>query len=104
MRTDSEIERDVVEELKWNPDLDSTDTAVKVKGGAVALAGFVTSYVRKTEAEAAENALLVWLLSRTTSRSGFQQLTSGPIRKLRGKLSRPSRGNCPARRSGSRSW
>ena len=51
-RTDSEIER-VVEELKWSPDVDSTDTAVKVKDGVVTLAGFVKSYVDKTEAEAA---------------------------------------------------
>ncbi len=53
MRTDSEIERDVVEELKWNPDLDSTDIAVTVKDGVVTLAGFVKSYVDKTEAEVA---------------------------------------------------
>ena len=53
MRTDSEIERDEVEELKWNPDLDSTDIAVTVKDGVVTLAGFVKSYVDKTEAEVA---------------------------------------------------
>ena len=53
MRTDSEIERDVVEELKWNPDLDSTDIAVTVKDGVVTLAGFVKSYVDKTDAEVA---------------------------------------------------
>ena len=53
MRTDSEIERDVGEELKWNPDLDSTDIAVTVKDGVVTLAGFVKSYVDKTEAEVA---------------------------------------------------
>jgi len=57
MRTDSEIERDVVEELKWNPDLDSTDTAVTVKDGVVTLAGFVKSYVDKTEAEVAAKRL-----------------------------------------------
>ena len=53
MRTDSEIERDVVEELKWNPDLNSTDIAVTVKDGVVTLAGFVKTYVDKTEAEVA---------------------------------------------------
>src|SRR5258708_1131429 len=51
MRTDSEIERDVVEELKWNPDLDSTDIAVTVKDGVVTLAGSVKSYVDKSEGE-----------------------------------------------------
>jgi osmotically-inducible protein OsmY len=53
MRSDSEIERDVREELKWDPDLDATDIAVSVKSGVVTLAGFVRSYTDKFEAEAA---------------------------------------------------
>lgn len=53
MRSDQEIERDVKEELQWNPDLDSTDIAVSVKKGVVTLAGFVKSYSDKYEAEAA---------------------------------------------------
>jgi osmotically-inducible protein OsmY len=52
MRSDSEIERDVKEELQWNPDLDATDIAVSVKNGVVTLAGFVKSYADKYEAEA----------------------------------------------------
>jgi osmotically-inducible protein OsmY len=53
MRSDSDIERDVRDELKWNPDLDATDIAVSVKGGVVTLAGYVKSYSDKYEAEAA---------------------------------------------------
>jgi osmotically-inducible protein OsmY len=53
MRSDSEIERDVKEELQWNPDLDATDIAVSVKNGVVTLAGFVRSYTDKYEAETA---------------------------------------------------
>jgi osmotically-inducible protein OsmY len=53
MRSDADIERDVKEELKWNPDLDATDIAVSVKKGVVTLAGFVRSYTDKYEAEAA---------------------------------------------------
>ncbi len=53
MRPDSEIERDVREELQWDPDLDATDIAVSVKDGVVTLAGFVKSYTDKYEAEAA---------------------------------------------------
>src|SRR5882672_3273672 len=53
MRSDSEIERDVKEELEWDPDLDATDIAVSVKKGVVTLAGFVKSYTDKYEAEAA---------------------------------------------------
>jgi osmotically-inducible protein OsmY len=51
MRTDAEIERDVKEELKWQPDLDATDIAVSVNSGVVALTGFVKSYTDKYEAE-----------------------------------------------------
>src|SRR4051812_9588035 len=53
MRSDSEIERDVKEELQWDPDLDASDIAVSVKKGVVTLAGFVKSYTDKYEAEAA---------------------------------------------------
>jgi osmotically-inducible protein OsmY len=53
MRSDSEIERDVKDELQWDPDLDATDIAVSVKDGVVTLAGYVKSYTDKYEAEAA---------------------------------------------------
>ena len=53
MRADGDIERDVKEELKWDPDLDASDIAVSVKDGVVTLAGFVKSFTDKYEAEAA---------------------------------------------------
>jgi osmotically-inducible protein OsmY len=53
MRSDSEIERDVKDELQWDPDLDATNIAVSVKDGVVTLAGYVKSYTDKYEAEAA---------------------------------------------------
>jgi osmotically-inducible protein OsmY len=53
MKSDEEIERDVKEELQWDPDLDATDIAVLVKNGVVTLSGFVKSYTDKYEAEAA---------------------------------------------------
>src|SRR5258707_1636690 len=53
MRSDSDIERDVKDELQWDPDLDATDIAVSVKGGVVTLAGYVKSYSDKHEAEVA---------------------------------------------------
>ena len=53
MRSDREIERDVKEELQWDPDLDATDIAVSAKKGVVTLTGFVRSYTDKYEAEAA---------------------------------------------------
>ena len=51
MKTDSDIKRDVEAELKWDPDIDATDIAVAVKGGVVALTGFVKSYTHKWQAE-----------------------------------------------------
>src|SRR5258708_24721062 len=51
MKSDSEIERDVREELKWDPDLDAEDIAVSVKNGVVTLAGFTHSYTDPLEAE-----------------------------------------------------
>ena len=39
MKSDIDIKRDVEEELRLNPDLDSTDIAVAVKSGVVTLSG-----------------------------------------------------------------
>jgi osmotically-inducible protein OsmY len=51
MRSDSEIKRDVEDELRWDPDIDATDIAVAVKSGVVTLTGFVKNYSDKWEAE-----------------------------------------------------
>ncbi len=47
MRSDSDIKRDVEDELRWDPDIDATDIAVAVKGGVVTLTGFVRSNNQK---------------------------------------------------------
>ena len=51
IRTDSEIKRDVEEELKYDAGVDSTDIGVAVKNGVVSLTGFVPSYSQKLQAE-----------------------------------------------------
>jgi osmotically-inducible protein OsmY len=53
MRSDSEIERDIQDELRFSPDLDETDISVKAQGGVVTLTGFVRSYFEKDRAEVA---------------------------------------------------
>jgi osmotically-inducible protein OsmY len=53
MRSDSDIKRDVEDELRWDPDIDASDIGVAVKNGVVMLTGFVKSYSEKFEAEAA---------------------------------------------------
>lgn len=52
MRTDSDIKRDVEDEIKYDVDIDSTDIGVSVKDGVVSLTGFVGSYRPKLRAEA----------------------------------------------------
>jgi osmotically-inducible protein OsmY len=51
MRLDSDIKRDVEDELRWDPDIDATDIALSVHNGVVTLAGFVRSFIQKYEAE-----------------------------------------------------
>ena len=52
MKSDSEIKRDVEEELRFDPDIDASDIGVAVKNRVVTLTGFVKSYTEKFQAEA----------------------------------------------------
>jgi len=51
MNSDADIKRDVEDELRWDPDIDSSDIGVAVKNGVVTLSGFVRSYTQKYQAE-----------------------------------------------------
>jgi osmotically-inducible protein OsmY len=51
--TDSEIQRDVLEELKWDPSVEATHVGVSVKNGVVTLSGHVPSFAEKFAAEKA---------------------------------------------------
>ena len=51
MRTDSEIQRDVENELEWDPEIESKNISVKVDDGVVTLTGFTSSYMDKYSAE-----------------------------------------------------
>jgi osmotically-inducible protein OsmY len=53
MKSDSDVERDVTEELYWQPNLDAGEIVVGVKNGVVEMTGFVHSYLAKYEAERA---------------------------------------------------
>src|SRR5271165_289906 len=53
MKSDSEIQRDVMEELKWEPFLNSAEIGVAVKDGIVSLSGEVDNYGKKKSAEKA---------------------------------------------------
>jgi osmotically-inducible protein OsmY len=49
--SDSEIQKDVTDELRWDPALREDDIAVSVRDGVVTLAGFVVGYADKWRAE-----------------------------------------------------
>ena len=53
MKSDNEIQRDVMEELKWQPYLIASQIGVAVKNGVVTLSGQVDSYSKKLAAESA---------------------------------------------------
>jgi osmotically-inducible protein OsmY len=51
MKTDTELQRDVMNELKWEPTIRAAEIGVGVKDGVVTLSGYVDSYVKKLVAE-----------------------------------------------------
>lgn len=53
MKNDLEIQQDVMNQLKWEPFLTSSDIGVFVKNGIVTLSGIVDSYSHKLTAEKA---------------------------------------------------
>lgn len=53
MKTDSQLQQDVMAELKWEPAVHAAQIGVEVRDGVVTLAGEVSSYVEKWNAERA---------------------------------------------------
>ena len=53
MKTDSDLQRDVLDELKWEPSVNAAHIGVSVNDGVVTLSGHVSSYWEKYAAERA---------------------------------------------------
>ena len=53
MKTDDQIQQEVIEQLKWEPILNAAEIGVSVKQGVVTLTGIVDAYVKKLAAEQA---------------------------------------------------
>lgn len=53
MKTDSQLQQDVIAELKWEPSVRAEQIGVEVKEGVVTLAGEVSSFAEKWAAESA---------------------------------------------------
>ena len=53
MKTDKQVQQDVIAELSWEPSVNAAQIGVEVKDGIVTLAGHVSSYAEKWNAERA---------------------------------------------------
>jgi osmotically-inducible protein OsmY len=53
MKTDFQLQKDVMEELRWQPLLNASEIGVAVKNGIVTLSGHVDNYTKKIAAEKA---------------------------------------------------
>lgn len=53
MKTDAQIQKDVMEQMKWEPFLKPSEIGVSVNNGIVTLSGIVDSYAKKLHAEKA---------------------------------------------------
>ncbi len=53
VKTDAQIQQDVLRELAWDTRVDPTEIGVEVKGGVVTLSGIVASWAKKLAAEEA---------------------------------------------------
>ena len=51
MKTDSQLQQDVMAQLKWQPLLRAAEIGVSAKDGVITLTGAVDSYAKKSEAE-----------------------------------------------------
>jgi osmotically-inducible protein OsmY len=53
IRTDTDIKKDVLRELEWDPRVDATDVGVEVREGVVTLRGTVRNYAKKLASQEA---------------------------------------------------
>lgn len=51
MKTDIQVQQDVIQELHWEPSIDASRIGVAVRDGIVTLSGDVSSYAQKWDAE-----------------------------------------------------
>ena len=57
MKSDKDLQHDVIAELSWSPSLQNEEIGVAVKNGVVTLSGTVSNYVKKFEAERAAESV-----------------------------------------------
>jgi osmotically-inducible protein OsmY len=78
MKTDEQLQQDVMNELQWDPSVKAAEIGVHVKDGVVTLSGYVDSYSRK------------WAADRAAARVfGVKSVAEEIEVKLAGSLRRP---------------
>ena len=97
MKTDAELQRDVMNELRWEPTIKAAEIGVGVKGGVVTLSGHVDSYVKKWAAGRAAARVSGVRAVAEKSRSACPALLSVQMRRSPGRWQMFSSGTswCP---------
>ena len=89
MKNDKELQRDVLEELQWEPSVDAAAIGVTVSDGIVTLTGHAPSYTEKVTAEEVAQHVQGPERSSTTSRSGSRHRRAHRCRHLQGGRRHP---------------
>ena len=82
MKTDAQLQHDVMAELKWEPSVHAAQIGVEVKDGVVTLAGEVSSYAEKWNAERATQRVAgvkALAIDMTVKLSGLGKRTDADI-------------------------
>jgi osmotically-inducible protein OsmY len=89
MKTDSQLQQDVMAELKWEPAVHAAQIGVEVKDGVVTLAGEVSSYAEKWNAERAAqrvNGVKALAVEMKVKLSEFGKRTDADIARSAGNI------------------
>lgn len=57
MKSDTQLQKDVMDELRWDPSVSEKEIAIAVKDGVVTLGGYVQSFAQKRAAEHAVSSV-----------------------------------------------
>ncbi|RPI57234.1 MAG: BON domain-containing protein [Acidobacteria bacterium] len=77
-RSDAEVQRDVIDELKWEPRVNPSEVGVAVTDGIVTLSGWVDSYLKRWAAEDAALRVRGVRAVGTRLKCGCLPTTCGP--------------------------
>ena len=82
MKTDTQLQKDVIAELNWEPSVIPADIGVEVKDGVVTLSGHVSSFAEKWSAEHAAqrvSGVLALAVEMDVNLFGFGKRTDADI-------------------------